>query len=376
MTKPAPKVAWVERILTHYRVKVYEEVRLRLAREGIQFLLIYGQPTPDEAKKNDTVSLGSGLEMRNAYLPGNLVWQPCWSQLKDCDLVIVDQANRLLLNYLLLASRWIFGYRVAFTGHGYNHQSGKGSLGNRIKALYTGLADWWFPYTERVADFLAAEGYPRERMSVMNNSIDTRELAETAASMDPGEIASLKSELGIGTEPVGIYCGGMYPEKEIPFLLRACREIREKVPGFTMIFLGSGQDAGLVRTAAETTPWIHYPGAKFGREKVRYLMIADVFLMPGLVGLAILDAFALSLPMLTTRYPFHSPEIAYLEEGVNGMISDFESGAYAELVAQVLRNRELYQRLREGSSASSGKYSLERMVENISEGIRKSLKAK
>jgi L-malate glycosyltransferase len=38
-------------------------------------------------------------------------------------------------------------------------------------------------------------------------------------------------------------------------------------------------------------------------------------LMPGLVGLAVLDAFADGIPRVTTVIEYHSPEIEYLVPG-------------------------------------------------------------
>lgn len=68
------------------------------------------------------------------------------------------------------------------------------------------------------------------------------------------------------------------------------------------------------------------------------MLLARVFLMPGLVGLAILDAGAAGLPLVTTDYPWHSPEIAYLDPGVNGLPIRLwrDPGAYVDAVAGLL----------------------------------------
>ncbi len=43
---------------------------------------------------------------------------------------------------------------------------------------------------------------------------------------------------------------------------------------------------------------------------------------PGAVGLAILDAFAAGLPMVTTHCRGHGPEIAYLRQNENGLMTE------------------------------------------------------
>ena len=52
------------------------------------------------------------------------------------------------------------------------------------------------------------------------------------------------------------------------------------------------------------------------------MRMSKLFLMPGLLGLAVLDAEVMGLPVVTTRYPWHSPEIAYLRDGETGVIVD------------------------------------------------------
>ena len=93
----------------------------------------------------------------------------------------------------------------------------------------------------------------------------------------------------------------------LKFLLEACALVRAEVPDFEMIFVGSGADAGLVSQAARRHDWIHYVGPKFGRELVPYFMASKLLLMPGLVGLVVLDSFACEVPLVTTNVAYHSP---------------------------------------------------------------------
>src|SRR5690606_25789167 len=81
-----------------------------------------------------------------------------------------------------------------------------------------------------------------------------------------------------------------------------------------------GIEAFKIQNTANIHSWIKYIGPKFKRELVPYFLISSVFLMPGLVGLAVLDCFALGVPLITTQHNNHSPEIDYLENNFNGII--------------------------------------------------------
>jgi hypothetical protein len=46
---------------------------------------------------------------------------------------------------------------------------------------------------------------------------------------------------------------------------------------------------------------------------VPYFILSKLVLMPGLVGLAVLDASALEVPLVTTAVPYHTPELTTLK---------------------------------------------------------------
>jgi glycosyltransferase involved in cell wall biosynthesis len=167
----------------------------------------------------------------------------------------------------------------------------------------------------------------------------------------------------------------MYSDKRLPFLLEACQLIRQRVPDFEMIFMGAGVDVGLVTEAARWHSWMKFVGPKFDQDKVPYFMLSKLFLMPGVVGLAILDAFALGVPMVTTAVSGHGPEIDYLNDGRNGvMVQQAESPvAYAEAVTELLKNEEERQLLVAGCRAAAEVYTVENMVEKFATGVKQAL---
>src|SRR5439155_20640401 len=104
--------------------------------------------------------------------------------------------------------------------------------------------------------------------------------------------------------------------------------------------------------------WIKYIGPKFDQEKVPYFMLSKLFLMPGVVGLAVLDAFALAVPLVTTAVPGHGPEIDYLDDGTNGILVHQVQSlvAYARTVADLLRYEYQRRLIIEGRRTASTSY--------------------
>jgi glycosyltransferase involved in cell wall biosynthesis len=365
-------------VLPHYRVPFYAKLYEDLLSQCTNLAVICGQENPGTVPKS--VLAGAPWEQRieNRYFQiagTEFVWQPCWSEVQDADLVIVEQANRLLINYLVLLRRKLgWGPKIAFWGHGRNMQSlSAESFREKIKRRLVTEVDWWFAYTKLSAETVALHGFPQSRITVVENAIDTSELVKALAAVSPYEIQSLRYQLGIGSEHVAIYCGGMYADKRLDFLIKACVRIRELVVDFEMIFIGDGPEQHKIGNAAAKYPWVHYVGAKFGAERVPYFKIAKAQLMPGLVGLAIIDSFTTGVPLFTTDIPIHSPEIAYLENGVNGVMTGNGVEVYAAAVAEVMTNEELLPKLKVGCSKSAARYTIENMVENFADGIQRCL---
>jgi glycosyltransferase involved in cell wall biosynthesis len=166
------------------------------------------------------------------------------------------------------------------------------------------------------------------------------------------------------------------PEKRVDFMLAAALEIRKSIPDFQFLVIGGGVDAELVRQAARQHPWIHALGPKFGLEKTKLASLAKVFIMPGLVGLGVLDSFVYGTPLVTTDYPLHSPEIEYLEDDVNGVIvkETNSTEAYAKAVVRVLSDSKYCDTLKAGAARALQTYTIDAMAERFAKGVLLALK--
>ena len=125
----------------------------------------------------------------------------------------------------------------------------------------------------------------------------------------------------------------------------------------------------MVETARKSFKWLHYVGPQFGDDRAKYFKAAKLLLMPGLVGLAILDSFISKTPLITTDLPIHSPEISYLDNGENGLMCKYDELDYANTVNNCLRDQSRYERLINGCEISASKYTMDKMVQNFKNGI-------
>jgi glycosyltransferase involved in cell wall biosynthesis len=367
--------------LPAYRVRFFEDLQASLRGAGIDLDVVYGNPDKAYILRGDTRSLCGGAFVQNRMLEWRgrrLIWQPILRRALRYDLVILEQASSLLVNYpLLLLQRLPRSPRVALWGHGANLQSNSPrGFRERFKRWYSRLPHWWFAYTPGSAGRVRALGFDARRISVVQNAIDTATLRDELAGVSPRDIAELRQNTGSSEGNTGLFIGSLYPEKRLDFLLDVARIVQRRRPGFQLLIAGDGPGRTDVEVAATSHDYVHYLGRLDGSARAVALAAADCILMPGLVGLGVLDAFAAQAPVIATTYPFHSPEFEYLQPNVNGIVVDDwrDATAYSEAVVRFLADPHLQHALRAGCAVAARTYTNEAMVENFEKGVHHALK--
>jgi glycosyltransferase involved in cell wall biosynthesis len=367
------RVMIVERRLTHYRVPLYERMRKLLADKQIEFKLLVGSGTSEEVAKRDSGHLPWATTIPTYYFfSGTICWQPLGGHLRNVDLVIVNHQNNLLYNQRLFWAPRRF--RLGLWGHGRNMRArSRNGLRERFKRWSISRADWYFAYTQITVDTVAETGFPLSRITKLNNTIDTSALCRERDSISPEEIAALKNELGIADMPVGVFIGSLYQEKRLDFLFEACRGVRRRLPAFQWVIIGDGPEHAKVHGWAAAHDWVHWVGARHGRDKALYLSCADVMLSPGALGLGIIDSFVCGIPLITSDCGIHGPEIAYLRPDENGLLTRDDVDDFALAVSSLLADPDTLRPLRRACLASAAEYSLDNMASRFVAGMVQAL---
>ena len=372
------KVAIVQRVLPHYRLEFFARLYQQLSEKGVELQLVYGNEKPGTVPRTIDVKLEWAKKIENIYIntPGTrLVWQPCLNEVKNSDLIIIEQANRLLLNYLLFFGKKLGGYKIAYWGHGRNMQeNNEGKLSHRFKNALISKVDWWFAYTQLSADIVSDSDFPADKITVVQNTIETDEFKRAIDGVNESEINSIKEEVGLIGDNICLYCGGMYPGKDLDYIFDVCIELRERISDYQIVFIGDGPDQYKVEEFVSTYSWANYVGPKYGNEKAPYFKLSKALLMPRSVGLTIIDSFVAGTPLFTTYNMRHGPEIEYLENGVNGVSTDHTLNSYVNAIENYLNSDDMQKDLIRGCSLASKIYSLDNMVDNFIDGIMKCLK--
>jgi glycosyltransferase involved in cell wall biosynthesis len=359
--------------MKQYRVPLFEKLHAVLADDGVDLRVAYSDPPPRELAKQDNTELPAeyGIKVPGYWFFGHrMLYQPVAREIARADLVIVEQANRYVWNHLLLMLEILGKKRIAFWGHGENKQTDRSRFSEWYKRRILKRADWWFAYTEGVKRYLIRNGVDPTRITSVNNAVDTREIRRLCSAFSRAELDAARRDLGIKPgAPVGIYCGMLHRVKAIDFLLASARLARQARNDFHLILVGGGPEKEAVEFQTRDENWVHAVGPQFGHKKALLLNLSDVLLAPGPVGLVILDAFAAGLPLVTTQPSIHGPEIEYLEEGRNGIMTARDTGAYAQAVVSLLSDRDRLRVLQEGAALSGEADTIENRARYFRQGI-------
>ncbi|MFD9969184.1 glycosyltransferase family 4 protein [Streptomyces sp. NPDC059011] len=382
------RVAVVQSYVPGYRTSFFDQLHARLASEGVDLEVLHGPAPPHQAARGDAASCSCASEVpaRRLSLPGgrSLLWRRVQRRAASADLVVLEQALHNLEAYpLLLRSAGRKAGRapeVAFWGHGRTYTKPPNRLEAVAKSALTRLGSWFFAYTEGGAAHVASRGFPRDRITVVRNSVDTGELvAARARAALPGTAESaaaalLRRRYGLTGGRTALYLGGLDAPKRIPFLLDCADRIAAELPGFRLLVAGDGADRHLVDDAAARPggPVIAV-GHTGGTGTAPLGAVSDVMLMPGRVGLCAVDSFALRTPVVTTDWPWHAPEFEYLADGRNALVTPDDPAAYAGAVTALLRDPARLEALRTACGNDVPAYTTEGMAARFCDGLLKAL---
>lgn len=370
-------VCIVQAVMKRYRVPFFKLVSDELAADGIKLEVVYGPPWADEALRGDNVALEPplGRLVPNWWIFRRLLVQPFLRPWLRSDLVIVEHANKYALNYVLMLLNALGLKRMAYWSHGRDRQANPNAWTERFKRWTLRRTDWWFTYTEGSRKDVEAAGFSGDRITVVGNAIDTRLLRAQLDAVSPDQRRAQRAALGWnGDERIVVYCGSMHPNKCVDALIEASDVMHASDPNVRLLVIGGGPGMPRARELAAKRPWVRCVGPRFGADLAALLSLGELWLNPGLVGLGVLDAFCAGLPMITRDLEVHSPEIEYVEHGVNGLVLGPDMHGYAEEVVALLHDRARLESMRQAARDAAGRHSIEAMANNFARGVRECLR--
>jgi glycosyltransferase involved in cell wall biosynthesis len=373
------KVVILQEYIPKYRTAFFNLLTSQAGEKGIQILVGAGRAYKTQSERRDSAEISNSfhIRQREVRVAGfRVVVRLRSAETNDADLVIMEQARRNLDVYRLFIPTIIRGKsRLALWGHGRDYTQQTSRVHSGLQRLLTRRAAWFFGYTEAGVDHVVAEGVPRERTTVVQNSIDTADLRDAIASVNTEEIKDFEQENDLYGR-TALFVGGLDESKRLPFLFQAAQIAFESDRTFRLVVAGDGPMRQEVENTSKDSPYVKFVGSLSGRDKAIAMASCNVLAMPGRVGLIAVDSFAAGLPIVTTNWPWHAPEFDYLIDDVNCKVTRDDVDSFAEGLSSLLDTPKDLARYADSCTTSSDTYTVEAMVENFLDGIARALARK
>lgn len=370
------KVSIIQREVPHYRIRFFEELYAQGSVEGLDIRVYTGAPPAGES---------SSIAFPYQVLPvchfgkkkSSSYWMSALEQaIAGSDIVVAPQELQCLTVPYLWAKRRRICKSWIWWGHGYNfqasvHPSMATQFKEGCKRFMTERADGLITYTEGGADYWRKQGFHNDRVIPYFNTLDVEGLRKAGADITEQQLAKLRRKLGLEGKRVLLFSGRLYAEKRVDFLLKAFAILKKTYPNVGLLIIGDGEERiNLERLATQLDLRdAHFLGEIVDpKETSVYFSLADLMVIPGLVGLAIVHGFAYGLPLITTKHGFHSPEIEYLSDK-NGVITRHDIFHYAEAMASLLSSPQRLETMKQAATDQADELQLPHSVHRFVDGV-------
>lgn len=177
-----------------------------------------------------------------------------------------------------------------------------------------------------------------EKLSVVPNMIDAQLIMRKADEFFPYDRHDVTQ--------IATICR-LSPEKHIENAIYTAKALKKAGCSFQWHLIGGGGIEVQLREAAEAAgvaDVLYFEGSQ--PNPYPYLKNADLFVHPSYVesqGIVILEAMALGVPCVVTK---SLGPCEFIEDGVNGILTEQSPESLAEKVLEILRDRRLYEHVR------------------------------
>lgn len=332
------RVLYVQPYVAEYRVPLYDELAKRLAESGGSLLVASSPPKGRDRLRGDMATAPWNVPVRAYSLAtplGELKYR--WGLgklLRSVDLCVMELDAGNLNAWLHLLRR--HHVPLVLWGHGRSYVGSSSRSAERLKAWQTRLSRHTMTYTESGRQHLVRHGARPDQVTSVGNSTDTKALQRLLnARYNRPLTRSEVFGLDVADRNVACYVGSLDQDKRVSFVVEAAHHAHLIDPHFLLLIAGSGADQRLLERGI-SGGYIAWTPRADRRQLADIEAISRCLWMPGRVGLVAIDALAAAIPVLTTAFPYHAPEIELLRLGENLFVLEDQPLGFAQHALRVM----------------------------------------
>ncbi|MET9018456.1 glycosyltransferase family 4 protein [Actinopolymorpha sp. NPDC004070] len=333
------KTVWiVQPYVPRYRIPLFEQLGAQLSTAGVELRVAAGAANDVQAERGDEVRPDWLVPMAwTRFGPAQISHARRLYRGAD-GVVFPHLGSNPELSAALIARTLGRGTPVGVWGHIKTYVDDPNPLDVAIERWQLHHADRVFAYTAGGARYASDAGVEPGKIVTLNNTVDTHQLKEAIEILDDREVLDFQSRYNLVPDRTIAYIGGLDESKRIDMLAETLDRLWELHPTVKLIVGGRGRSAGLLNRA-EVRGQVIRLGYVDEKMKALIASTAQILVNPGRVGLLAVEALVMGLPVATTQWPYHAPEVEYLVEGETIHSSANDAESFLGLILELLHDQ-------------------------------------
>ena len=367
---------YVDRVM-HYQVATFKELENRIGKQGGEFILVSGRKHENETGRvaiSDTIIRQHMVIPYSEWICGTYTFrfQPTLQSLIQRitpDIVIVMGHVGSLTYWRLGKLAKEVGFKYVTWQCGFEYNSSR--LKHKLMKRFFNLFDYHLAYNTNAKRYLLANGVADSRITVIHNTINEQDIIPRPRIEARRMVIE---ELKLPPErPIILYVGAILAEKRLELLIDAVRQLAPRI-AVSLVIVGDGPALEGLKAATTDLDYVRYTGRVVSGVG-RFFDSADVFVLPGTGGLAINEAMAHGLPVISAFADGSAEDL--IIDGLNGyVLKESTSEEIAESIETVL-NPDVRPKM--GTTSRhliTTKYSFRAFIDHVLEGLHKAVHGK
>jgi glycosyltransferase involved in cell wall biosynthesis len=364
------KIMFIFDRVAHYHLPLFIKLDSLLTANNHQLCLLSGEPKP---AKGGRVGLSHNVvnnETKYTFTEYNILSYIIRHQKNIIgkiinykpDIIVVPSHVGNVTNWNIMRLKKKFNFKLYAWQCGYEYHE------NRVKRMvlkyFLRKFDHHLAYHTNAKRYVMKYGVDPKHITVMFNTIDEN----SVKNMDKDEARKkiIKRYPELKNKNIVLFVGAILREKRIDLLLSAFKVMKRK--DVALLIVGDGPYMNSLMNQCDGNPNIVFTGRVIKGVDL-YFNCADIFVLPGTGGLAINEAMAHGLPVISGYADGSADDLVV--HGENGYrIKDGSSIEIAKYLSMLLDNEDLRTQFgKESSLIIKNKYSFDKFVNKIYESF-------
>ena len=358
------RIVIFERVLTHYRLKFFNF----LCKNHNLKIVFLTKEIPKREGFNTDKNLANFeiIKLKNFSLFGLEFYFIPFEILKSNRHFIFLLSFKSISNFIYLVITRLSGKKFYWWGHSKNFSKNTffSRLSDKIKIKLINYSRGVLAYTDLEKKRFIDKKIKPNKIIVLNNTVDTSNINDINEKLKLEKLDQIKTKYDLSSKVVIGLIGRLHKLRNCDIAIETFLKLKKKYNNISLLIIGGGTELQSLKERFKNKDVNFIGSIENEKELAPIINNIDFFINPGLVGLNIIHCMAYGKPTITIQRDFHSPEIDYLQCGINGFISKDEKDFYLKIEELINDSVKLYN-LSKNCLKKSKKLSIDNMAKNF-----------